>query len=142
MFLCIFLFHSFIHQLQASVHHWSLLFPLCPSSSPFCSTSVASLDTVLPILASVFLVQVMEQSPSGCPGPSLLFFQSLPSLAAPFNFLKHCSDHITLLKGSAGKRLSSEPLGLLSLEDRPCPSSTPFTYFAFQANSSSRLCYP
>ena len=46
-----------------------------------------------------------------CSAPSSVFFQCLPSLAAPFNFLKNCSDHITLLKGSSGEWLSSMPLG-------------------------------
>lgn len=93
-----------------------LCFFLSAFHPAFLSVSVSSFETVLLVLTSMFL----DQSPNVCPG-------CLPSLVAPFNFLKHYSDHITMLRRSRGEQLSSEPLGLLSLADRPCLPSTPST---------------
>lgn len=109
-------------------------FSSLPFIQPFLSVLVSSFETVLFVLTSVFLVQVMQPSPNLCPG-------CLPSLVAPFTLLKHYSDHITMLRISRGEQLSREPLGLLSLADRPRLPSTPSTYFAFLANRSPhRLC--
>ena len=139
MFLCISVFYYWNHHLlhlPAPGLSSSLdsAFSSLPFIQPLLSVLVSSFETVLFVLTSVFLVQVMQQSPNLCPG-------CLPSLVAPFNLLKHYSDHITMLRTSRGEQLSREPLGPLSLADRPCLPSTPSTYFAFLANRSPhRLC--
>ena len=52
-------------------HHWTLLFPLCPPSSPSGSASVASLETALSIFNSMLLDEVMECLPPDVLDPYL-----------------------------------------------------------------------